>query len=43
MYLERYINTLNELTELGYSAENLTIGVGGILRGHTRDTFRSSI
>ena len=39
MYLERYINTLNELTELGYSAENLTIGVGGILRGHTRDTL----
>lgn len=39
MYLERYENVLNKLEELGYSAENLIIGVGGILRNHTRDTI----
>ncbi|XZN14522.1 nicotinate phosphoribosyltransferase (plasmid) [Clostridium perfringens] len=39
MYLERYEKTLELLEKLGYSAENLVIGVGGILRNHTRDTL----
>lgn len=39
MYLERYEKTLALLEKLGYSAENLVIGVGGILRNHTRDTL----
>lgn len=39
MYLERYEKTLEILESLGYSAENLVIGVGGILRNHTRDTL----
>lgn len=39
MYLQRYEKTLEILEKLGYSAENLTIGVGGILRNHTRDTL----
>lgn len=39
MYLERYEETLKRLEQMGYSAENLVIGVGGILRNHTRDTL----
>jgi nicotinamide phosphoribosyltransferase len=39
MYLERYVRTLNRLEELGYAASNLVIGVGGILRFHSRDTM----
>lgn len=39
MYIERYEKTMETLKELGYSAENLVIGVGGILRNHTRDTL----
>lgn len=39
MYLQRYEETLKRLKQMGYSAENLTIGVGGILRNHTRDTL----
>lgn len=39
MYLERFEKTLETLKDLGYSAENLVIGVGGILRNHTRDTL----
>lgn len=42
MYLERFEKTLETLKELGYSAENLVIGVGGILRNHTRDTLGSA-
>lgn len=38
MYLERYERTLQRLKELGYAASNLCIGVGGILRNHSRDT-----
>ena len=39
MYLERFEKTLETMKQLGYSAENLVIGVGGILRNHTRDTL----
>ncbi|MEG1311994.1 MAG: nicotinate phosphoribosyltransferase [Romboutsia sp.] len=39
MYIERYEKTLELLERLGYSAECLVIGVGGILRNHTRDTL----
>ena len=39
MYLERFEKTLETMKYLGYSAENLVIGVGGILRNHTRDTL----
>jgi nicotinamide phosphoribosyltransferase len=39
MYLERYQRTLNRLHEMGYAACNLVIGVGGILRNHSRDTL----
>jgi nicotinamide phosphoribosyltransferase len=31
------------MKEMGYSAENLVIGVGGILRNHTRDTLGFAI
>ena len=39
MYLERYFNTLVSLKDMGYAACNLVIGVGGILRNHSRDTL----
>jgi len=39
MYRERFIRTLERLLELGYAASNLVIGVGGILRNHSRDTL----
>ncbi len=39
MYLERYTRILERLKEMGYAACNLVIGVGGILRHHTRDTL----
>lgn len=39
MYLERYEKTLIRLQKMGYSAANLVIGVGGILRNHSRDTL----
>lgn len=39
MYIDRYKETLKRLEQMGYSAENLVIGVGGILRNHTRDTL----
>lgn len=39
MYYERYERTLNRLAEMGYAASNLVIGVGGILRNHSRDTL----
>lgn len=39
MYLERYVRTLGRLEEMGYAASNLVIGVGGILRNHSRDTL----
>ena len=43
MYLERYQRTLDKLKEMGYAACNLVIGVGGILRNHSRDTLGFAI
>lgn len=43
MYLERYKRTLQRLEEMGYAASNLVIGVGGILRNHSRDTMGFAI
>jgi nicotinamide phosphoribosyltransferase len=43
MYLERYERTLARLEQMGYSTSNLVIGVGGILRNHTRDTLGYAI
>jgi len=43
MYYERYERTLKRLKEMGYAASNLVIGVGGILRNHSRDTFGFAI
>lgn len=39
MYFERWTKIMNRLMDMGYSPENLIIGVGGILRNHSRDTF----
>jgi len=39
MYFERYERVLNNLKEMGYASSNLVIGVGGILRNHSRDTL----
>jgi nicotinamide phosphoribosyltransferase len=43
MYYERYERTLNELRRMGYASSNLVIGVGGILRNHSRDTLGMAI
>lgn len=43
MYLERYEAALERLAEMGYASSNLVIGVGGILRNHTRDTLGFAI
>lgn len=43
MYLARYKRTLARLEKMGYAASNLVIGVGGILRDHTRDTIGAAI
>jgi nicotinamide phosphoribosyltransferase len=43
MYYERFERTLARLEKMGYAASNLTIGVGGILRNHTRDTLGFAI
>lgn len=43
MYLERYQRTLARLGAMGYAASNLVIGVGGILRNHSRDTLGFAI
>ena len=43
MYLERYRRTLERLKDMGYAASNLVIGVGGILRNHSRDTLGFAI
>lgn len=43
MYLERYQRILNRMKEMGYAASNLVIGVGGILRNHSRDTLGFAI
>ena len=39
MTLERYNRILMRLRAMGYAACNFVIGVGGILRNHTRDTL----
>lgn len=39
MYYERYVRILNRLSDMGYAASNLVIGVDGILRNHSRDTL----
>ena len=43
MYIERYLRTLERLKNMGYAASNLVIGVGGILRNHSRDTLGFAI
>lgn len=43
MYLERYKKILNELENMGYAANNLCIGIGGLLRYHSRDTMGFAI
>jgi nicotinamide phosphoribosyltransferase len=43
MYLERYATVLNRLESMGYTASNLCIGIGGILRFHSRDTLGFAI
>ncbi|QJD97787.1 nicotinate phosphoribosyltransferase [Mucilaginibacter robiniae] len=43
MYMERYIRILERLQKMGYAASNLVIGVGGILRNHSRDTLGFAI
>lgn len=43
MYLKRYQDTLERMRQMGYAAENLVIGVGGILRNHSRDTLGFAI
>lgn len=43
MYLERYERVLERLKLLGYASSNLVIGVGGILRHHSRDTMGFAI
>jgi nicotinamide phosphoribosyltransferase len=43
MYHERYARTLARLEQMGYASSNLVIGVGGILRNHSRDTLGFAI
>ncbi len=43
MYYDRYERTLRRLEAMGYAASNLVIGVGGILRGHSRDSMGFAI
>ncbi|AYV81659.1 MAG: nicotinate phosphoribosyltransferase [Harvfovirus sp.] len=43
MHLSRYVAVLQRLKEMGYAASNLTIGVGGVLRYHNRDTMSFAI
>ena len=43
IYLERYNNILTRMEEMGFAASNLVIGVGGILRNHTRDSLGYAI
>ena len=39
MYFDRFERTLRRMQSMGYAASNLVIGVGGILRGHSRDAM----
>jgi nicotinamide phosphoribosyltransferase len=43
MYFERYQRTLERMESMGYASSNLVIGVGGILRNHSRDTLGFAI
>lgn len=43
MYQARYERVLARMQSMGYAANNLVIGVGGILRNHTRDTLGFAI
>lgn len=43
MYLEKYISVLERMKSMGFAAANLVIGVGGILRNHSRDTLGFAI
>lgn len=43
MYLERYKDVLETMERMGFAASNLVIGVGGILRYHSRDTLGFAI
>lgn len=43
MYYERYEKILQRLKDMGYASSNLIIGVGGILRNHSRDTMGYAI
>lgn len=38
IYRERYDNILNRLMNMGYASSNLVVGVGSLLRYHSRDT-----
>jgi nicotinamide phosphoribosyltransferase len=43
MYFVRFRNSLLRMKEMFYAACNLVIGVGGILRNHSRDTLGFAI
>ena len=43
MYLSRFRRTLQRMKDMGFAASNLVIGVGGILRNHSRDTLGAAI
>lgn len=43
MYLNRYQDMLSKMLCMGYAASNLIIGVGSLLRNHTRDTLGFAI
>jgi len=43
MYFVRFRNSLLRMKEMFYAACNLVIGVGGILRGHSRDSMGFAI
>ena len=38
MYIARYRKVLQLMMDMGYAASNLVIGIGGIVRNHSRDT-----
>lgn len=43
MYLERYERTLERMKQNKWAASNLVVGIGGILRNHSRDTLGFAI
>ncbi len=38
MYIARYRRVLQTMMEMGFAASNLVIGIGGIVRNHSRDS-----